>query len=205
MRKLKKKKNWLKKKCNSNHLAIVGLGNPGPQYEGTRHNVGFRLIELLQEQLNLSIHDPFFQSCLWIRWNHSSGSIIFIKPQTFMNRSGQIFPWIKRKFSLENQQILVAIDNMDLPPGGVRVKTKGSSAGHNGLKSIMSELNTGDFPRLYIGVGRPQGISVVDHVLGLPDEEQSRQMEQSIEQCAEQILAQAGKPLGELWDAINRS
>lgn len=172
MRKLLKRKSG---------ILVVGLGNPGPAYSDTRHNVGFQMIELLAEQLNLSVRQPFFHPCRWWQAEGEKHRLILAEPLTFMNRSGTVFPWLMKKFNVSVDSVIVLVDNMDLLPGTVRMKSKGSSAGHNGLKSIMSVLNTGNFHRIYLGIGRPQNVSVVDHVLGIPDDKDRASIKSALE------------------------
>ena len=146
---------------------MAGLGNPGSKYHRTRHNVGFDLIELLSEQLVLSLKKPLFRQYEYAGDFSGTNSLHLIKPLTYMNRSGDIMPGLLRRKKISTESLLIITDNMDLPPGKVRMKASGSSAGHNGLKSIIHNVGSGNFFRLYIGVGRPEkGTSVVDHVLG---------------------------------------
>ncbi len=143
---------------------ILGLGNPGPEYQDTRHNVGFRTLDILagryEGRWKKKILRPlsFFAS--------TSEHVVLCKPLTWMNRSGAILPFIIDTWGVLPNNLLVVVDNMDLPPGRIRFKAGGGSAGHNGIKSLMQVWPEGDFPRLYVGVGRPEAsVSVVDHVL----------------------------------------
>jgi len=185
-------------------ILLVGLGNPGPDYTETRHNVGFKMIELLAEQLNLSVRKAFFHPCRWWVFEDDSHKLILVEPLTFMNRSGDVFPWLMKKFRVSPDSIIVLVDNMDLPPGTIRMKPKGSSAGHNGLKSIISRLGTGDFHRIYLGIGRPQHQRVVDHVLGVPDKEEKESMQSAYQKLLPLLLRLGKINLKELRDAIQR-
>lgn len=163
---------------------VVGLGNPGSDYAKTRHNAGFWVIQHLADLLGLSFSQPLFSPFarvefpaarlteLWPDLDFPEGSLVsLIKPLTFMNRSGDVIPgllasWEKKSMVVERPVVIV--DQMDLPPGELRFKSKGGTAGHNGLKSLVSYLEEDFFP-LYVGIGRPEaGIAVVDHVLGTP-------------------------------------
>lgn len=192
----------MKAKSKKPNWAIIGLGNPGEHYEKTRHNVGFKWIELLQEQLNLSLKKAWFHN---LYWGCSDTGLLLIKPMTYMNRSGAVIPWIKRKFSLDSDKIIIAVDNMDLEPGRIRMKPKGSSAGHNGLKSLMEYNGDGNFYRLYIGIGRPEKESVVDHVLGIPNDDDLKRIQQGMENKCPLFLELIQKGISEVQNAINRS
>jgi len=185
------------------NIVIVGLGNPGENYKNTRHNVGFNLIELLVEQLNLSQGRSWLRPCTWWRKKSPSGDLILIKPLTFMNRSGDLFPWIKKKFHVVPEQIIVAVDNMDLPPGRLRMKPRGSSAGHNGLKSIIHITGSEDFHRLYIGIGRPVDKQIIEYVLGVPDVEDRNEINRSIFKAAEILHKLPSISTDEVRNAIN--
>lgn len=153
-------------------FVLVGLGNPGPAYAGTRHNVGFDFLDRLTEHLGISWKSPWFRPLFLATSPH----LVCAKPQTFMNRSGSVLPYIRRRFSVEQDRICVIVDNMDLPPGEVRMKRRGGTSGHNGLKSVSEVLGSDDYPRVYIGIGRPApGGDTVDHVLGrFPGDERLR-------------------------------
>lgn len=204
MKKLKKL--LLKQKAQNNYsdLMIIGLGNPGPKYEQTRHNVGFVLIELLTGQLNLLLKKPLFKNYRYASTFIGNCRVHLVEPLTFMNRSGNILPSLISKYSLEPENILIVTDNMDLPPGRCRMKPGGSSAGHNGLKSVIHYLGTGKFFRLYVGIGRPSAdLSVVDHVLGVFSSEESAQVEEAIKHAVHTIIKQSDGPMEQLLNEIN--
>jgi PTH1 family peptidyl-tRNA hydrolase len=147
---------------------IVGLGNPGPQYEQTRHNVGFRVVDRLAEQ----------QRWTWERrgramlanGNIGSEKVVLIKPLTFMNNSGEAIGELVRWYKVQPEDVLIVYDELDLPLGKVRLRSNGSAGGHNGLNSIIHHLHTNQFPRLRVGIGRPENMrmNTVDYVLGAP-------------------------------------
>lgn len=147
---------------------LVGLGNPGSQYEKTRHNVGFHVVDALAEKYNL-------------RWerrgramiaNGTIGAekIVLVKPLTYMNNSGEAVGELVRWFKITPEDVLVIYDELDLPVGHIRLRARGSSGGHNGIKSIVQHLHTEQFPRLRVGIGRPENkrIDTVNYVLGVP-------------------------------------
>lgn len=148
-------------------MIVFGLGNPGPEYEDTRHNVGFKAIERLAAQKGMKMRKRCLRRYKWAR----SGNLTLVEPLTYMNNSGEVFSGLVGAGEL----VVVVVDNMDLPVGRLRIRVGGSSAGHNGLKSIISAIGS-DFIRVYIGIGRPgEGTGVVDHVLGrFPDGDMER-------------------------------
>jgi len=145
---------------------IVGLGNPGPQYESTRHNVGYWFVDALaaRHQGQLRLENKFHG--LLCRLTVSGEDLRLLKPTTFMNRSGQSLASVVRYFDIPPQRVLVAHDELDLPAGTLRLKQGGGHAGHNGLRDIINVLGTRDFQRLRIGIDHPGDRGqVVDYVL----------------------------------------
>ena len=138
----KKYENWL----------IVGLGNPGKQYERTRHNVGFRAIDLLAEKLNCKIDKGKFQG-LYGQAVYSGRKLFLLKPQTYMNLSGRSVLQLSAYYNIPPQHIIVLFDDISLEPGRLRIRSDGSAGGHNGIKSLITELGSQEFPRVKIGVG----------------------------------------------------
>ncbi len=137
-------------------MIIFGLGNPGKRYEGTRHNVGFSVVERMAEREGLSLKRPLLSDYAWNGPHPPSGKPLLVKPLTYMNLSGRVFPAILKRTKHNLDQIVVVLDNLDLPIGECRLKKGGSPAGHNGLKSIIQTLQTPEFLRLYIGIDRPK-------------------------------------------------
>lgn len=149
---------------------IVGLGNPGKQYENTRHNIGFMLLDLMAEKSGASFQPaPKWQS--HIAKLPGSG-VLLVKPQTFMNLSGRAIRQITSFYKFPPEDILVIYDDVALPLGTLRFREKGSAGGHNGIKSTIEHLGTNAFPRLKIGIGSSEPGNMVGHVLGRfsPDE-----------------------------------
>lgn len=154
---------------------VVGLGNPGPEYEGTRHNIGFDLLDRLATGHRLKWErDRKFRA----KTAGTASTLLLAKPLTFMNLSGNAVARLARFHGLKPDQILVVYDDVDLPLGKMRFRANGSAGGHNGIKSIIEYLGTVEFPRLKIGIGAagPAG-GMVDHVLGKFSEEESRELE----------------------------
>lgn len=148
---------------------IVGLGNPGRQYEKTRHNAGFLFLDSLADDLGCSwFNEAKFQG-IFAQGKIASTPVMLLKPDTFMNRSGQSVGKIARYYKLQPEEILVVHDELDFNPGMVKLKKDGGHAGHNGLRDIIAHLNSNQFYRLRIGIGRPAvGKVVADFVLSNP-------------------------------------
>lgn len=131
---------------------IVGLGNPGKEYDRTRHNCGFRAIDLLAEKLSCKIDKGKFQG-LYGQVNYQGKKLYLLKPLTYMNLSGRSVLQLSAYFSIPPQKIIVMFDDISLAPGRLRIRGDGSAGGHNGIKSVINELGSQDFPRVKIGVG----------------------------------------------------
>lgn len=130
----------------------MGLGNPGKEYEHTRHNAGFRAIDLLAAKLGCKIDKAKFQG-LYAQVNANNCRLFLLKPQTFMNLSGRSVLQLSAYFTIPPERIIVMFDDISLAPGRLRIRAGGSAGGHNGIKSIISEVGSQDFPRVKIGVG----------------------------------------------------
>lgn len=147
----------------------VFLGNPGPKYAGTRHNAGFLAADALAKDKGLTVSRLRFQA-LTAKWDLEGTGVLVMKPQTYMNESGQAVGQAARFYKIAPERVLVVSDDINLPCGRLRIRTKGSAGGHNGLKSIIAHLGSEDFPRVRIGVGAPPhgGGEQIDWVLGVP-------------------------------------
>jgi PTH1 family peptidyl-tRNA hydrolase len=130
----------------------VGLGNPGREYEKTRHNVGFRCVDIIADQLNVKIDRLKYQG-LYCQTNYKGKKLFLLKPQTYMNLSGRSVLQLSAYFNIPPQRIIVLFDDISLEPGRLRVRANGSAGGHNGIKSIIQEVGSQEFPRVKIGVG----------------------------------------------------
>lgn len=162
---------------------LVGLGNPGPEYETTRHNAGFWFIDAVARELRTTLVPDRSYFGLVARVNRPAGPVWLLEPMTFMNLSGKSVAALARFFKIEPGEILVAHDELDLLPGQVKLKLGGSHAGHNGLKDVQAQLGSADFWRLRLGIGHP-GIKseVVNYVLRKPPAEQHEAIDKGIEQ-----------------------
>jgi PTH1 family peptidyl-tRNA hydrolase len=165
---------------------IVGLGNPGPEYKRTRHNLGFEVVELLAEKNRIKLDKSKHQARYGIG-QVQGHSVLVAKPLTFMNLSGRSVAPLAKQFGLAPTRILVVADDTDLVPGRIRLKPGGSSGGHNGHKSIIESLGTQDYPRLKLGIGRVSRQGTIDHVLGGFDPEERSIIDPAIRRAAETI------------------
>lgn len=167
---------------------MVGLGNPGAEYEHTRHNAGFWFIDAVARQLKTALAPDRSYFGLAARVNLPSGTLWLLEPMTFMNMSGKSVAALARFFKIAPEEILVAHDELDLMPGQMKLKLGGSHAGHNGLKDIQAQLGSPDFWRLRLGIGHP-GVKaeVINHVLRKPLATEREAIDQSIAQALDAL------------------
>lgn len=159
---------------------IVGLGNPGNKYAGTRHNIGFSAITYLSDHLRISLNQNKHKAIFGTGYIGGE-KVILAMPQTFMNLSGESVRPLADFFKIPASNILVIFDDISLDVGQLRIRKKGSAGGHNGIKSIIQHLGTEEFPRIKIGVGeKPQGWDLADHVLARFPEDQEEAVRQSL-------------------------
>lgn len=179
---------------------IVGLGNPGAEYEGTRHNIGYEVVDLLAEQARVEFfhkHDAFVGE-----GSLRGRSVVLAKPLTYMNRSGQAVVPLMRRYGLDPADLLVIVDDLHLPEGTLRLRPKGSAAGHNGVQDIIDRLGTDAFPRLRFGIGKdyPRGRQA-DYVLAPFSSEQLPAVEDALPRARDAAVAFVTKGL---QTAMNR-
>ena len=167
---------------------IVGLGNPGPEYAGTRHNAGFMVIDRLLAGFPAGRFEERHtaSSSVWAG-KFRGRALLLQKPLTFMNLSGQAVALLARRSGIQPESILVISDDLDLPVGRLRLRNGGADGGHNGLKSIIAELGSSSFRRLRIGIGRPKPGETVDYVLSKFEGEEERRFEASLAAAAEAV------------------
>ncbi|ADH97606.1 aminoacyl-tRNA hydrolase [Salisediminibacterium selenitireducens] len=167
----------------------VGLGNPGKAYERTRHNVGFDVIDHVSDQLGIPLDQNKFKGVFGTH-RTPKGPFTLLKPMTFMNLSGESIRQIADYYDIPPEDILVIYDDLDLPPGKIRLRTKGGHGGHNGIRSTLSHLNTESFNRIRIGIGRPEpGTKVTDHVLGRFSPDDRELVDEAVRQAAKAVEA----------------
>ena len=176
-------------KTNESWL-IVGLGNPGKEYERTRHNCGFRAVELLAEKLGCRIDKSKFQG-LYGQVTYQGKKLLLLKPMTYMNLSGRSVLQLSAYFQVPPQRIIVMFDDISLEPGRLRIRADGSAGGHNGMKSIIQELGSQSFPRVKIGVGaKPHpDYDLADWVLSTFSAQEEKALATALENAAAGALA----------------
>ena len=164
--------------------AIVGLGNPGAQYKGTRHNVGFAVLDELANRASVEF-DSAPADALMARWRRTDEPVLLVKPLTYMNLSGQAVGELSRYFKIEPVDLLIVVDEVQLPLGKLRARARGSAGGHNGLKSVIAHLGD-NYGRLRLGVGRGDSRrDLADHVLARFDKDEAADAERMIVRAAD--------------------
>jgi len=194
------------KKSTGENWLIVGLGNPGREYEKTRHNTGFRCIDLLAQQLGVRIDKLKFQG-LYCQTTYSGKKLYLLKPQTYMNLSGRSVLQLSAYFNIPPEQIIVLFDDISLEPGRLRIRADGSAGGHNGLKSIIQELGSQSFPRVKIGVGaKPHpDYDLADWVLSAFTANEEKALTVSLKNAADAALAIMDRGVPEAANRFNGS
>jgi PTH1 family peptidyl-tRNA hydrolase len=167
-------------------LLIIGLGNPGAAYQATRHNVGFMLVDRLSESCGIKCDMPGWKSC-WGRGSLAGTDVVLVKPQTFMNLSGEAVAWFTGALTVDAGSVLVAYDDSDLALGRLRIKRGGGSGGHKGIESVAAALGTNDFPRLRLGIGRPSEGDLTDYVLSPFAVDEGESVEEMLTRAADSI------------------
>ena len=163
---------------------IVGLGNPGAQYKGTRHNIGFAVIDEIARRAAVGFESAPAEAVI-AKWRRPEGGALLAKPLTFMNLSGQAVGELARYFKVDVPDVLIVVDEVQLPLGRLRARARGSAGGHNGLKSVIAHLGD-DFSRLRIGVGRgEQQRDLADHVLSRFEKEEAPEVERMTTRAAD--------------------
>ena len=168
---------------------IVGLGNPGKQYEGTRHNMGFRVLDAFADRIGADFDREDFKGIYSIYKNPKfEEPLILLKPQTFMNLSGQSVQAISSYFHIPNEDIIVIYDDMAIPEGTIRLKKNGSSGSHKGMQNIIDLLGTSEIARIKIGIGEPPHDNAIDYVLGKPSGESLEKIDAAIDKATDALL-----------------
>lgn len=166
---------------------IFGLGNPGKEYEGTRHNVGFDTVDLLADRLGIQVNKKKYGSVIG-EGLFDDKKVLLVKPGLYMNLSGQVVATITGFYKLTSDEIIVITDDMALDPGRIRLRAKGSSGGHNGLKDIIQKLGGDDFPRLRIGIGQSPSPQTKSYVLSKPSPEDRELIAAACRRAAESVV-----------------
>ncbi|MBI1862436.1 MAG: aminoacyl-tRNA hydrolase [Deltaproteobacteria bacterium] len=169
---------------STHNAVLVGLGNPGPKYAKTRHNIGFEVIDILAKRLGVSAFQSKFQSHL-ADATAAGIRVLLVKPQTFMNISGQAVREVTSFYKLEPEKVIVIYDDLDLPATELRIRKFGGPGGHNGVTSIIESLGSDRFPRVRIGIGR--GSEAADHVLSEFSKAERAQFDEAITRAADAV------------------
>ena len=175
----KKNENWL----------IVGLGNPGSKYDRTRHNCGFRALDILAQALNCKVDKGKFQG-LYGQTTYNGKKLFLLKPQTYMNASGVSVLQLSAYYNIPPQRIIVLFDDISLAPGRLRIRADGSAGGHNGIKSIIAQLGSQEFPRVKIGVGAKasEEQDLADWVLSCFSSAEEKELTKALDNAADAVL-----------------
>ena len=191
---------------SSDAWLIVGLGNPGKEYERTRHNCGFRAIDVLCSKLSCKTDKGKFQG-LYCQTVHKGVKLYLLKPQTYMNLSGRSVLQLSAYFNIPPQRIIVLFDDISLPPGRLRIRANGSAGGHNGIRSIIGELGSQEFPRVKIGVGskpHPEQ-DLADWVLSAFSPSEEKDLESALVRAADAALSIIDCGIAETANRFNGS
>jgi PTH1 family peptidyl-tRNA hydrolase len=186
---------------------VAGLGNPGRRYGGTRHNVGFDVIDLLIRRHDLAVDaSDSARETNTARWRHPVGAILLAKPQTFMNLSGQAIRALVEFYKIELADVLVVCDDVNLPLARLRVRGSGTEGGHNGLRSIAEMLGTIDYARLRIGVGRGDARrDLADHVTARFEADEQAPIDAAIARAADAVETWISEGLSKTMNLYNRA
>lgn len=196
---------WFQKHSAPNRPArlIIGLGNPGPRYAHSRHNAGFEVVDRLAAKHALSFARRRFQAKV-AEGEIASLPIVLAEPQTYMNLSGEAVHKLLASYRVGLDSLLVVYDDLDLPAGKLRLRARGSAGGHHGMESIIDVLHSSDFPRLRIGIGRPDSREDVSHVLGRFSAEEEDLMGQSYERAVGAIEMWIAEGVQKAMNEYNR-
>ncbi len=181
---------------------VVGIGNPGRRYRGTRHNLGFRVVDRLAEQHGIAVSRQRFDALVG-DGRLGEERVLLVKPQTYVNLSGSAVAPLLRWHRCPPDDLVVACDDINLPLGRLRVRAGGGSGGHNGLKSIVQCLGTEGFPRLRVGIGRGQGVDPTTHVLGRFASEEADAARDAVDRAAEAVRCIVHQGVQEAMNVYN--
>ncbi|MGI2329728.1 aminoacyl-tRNA hydrolase [Planococcus sp. YIM B11945] len=182
---------------------IIGLGNPGKTYAGTRHNIGFEVVDFLASKWNAPLTQSKFKGMYSII-HRPEGKVMLLKPLTYMNLSGESVSALMDYYEIDIDEIVVIYDDLDLPTGQLRLRQKGSAGGHNGIKSLIHHLGTQQFNRVRIGISRPPaGMIVPDYVLSRFSKEESAEVEEAVQKSADACEFWLSKPFIDVMTKFN--
>lgn len=181
---------------------IVGLGNPGKDYQGTRHNVGFEVIDALARRHGIHVRRRQNKALVG-EGNIGGEHVILAKPLTFMNLSGEAVAGLVRRYRLNASELIVVTDDVNLPLGRLRIRVRGSSGGHKGLRSIIHSLASEDFPRIRIGIGSSEQIDMVNYVLSRFNRSERRTIKEAVEKAADAVEVILSEGLEQAMNRFN--
>lgn len=182
---------------------IAGLGNPGGKYENTRHNVGFEVIDILADRMGICVDEKKHRA-LCGKGVLEGEKVVLVKPQTFMNLSGESVRSAADYYKVEADHIIVVFDDISLEPGQLRIRGKGSAGGHNGIKNIIAHLGTQEFPRVKVGIGeKPRGMDLADYVLSHFSKGEKEAMEEAYKEAAAAVAVMVGQGMDEAMNRFN--
>ena len=186
-------------------MVIVGLGNPGPEYAQTRHNVGFWCLDRLASTYSITFSRR--QRLVLVGDGIIDGRrVVLAKPRTFMNHSGQAVDYLLARFRISAGHMLVVYDDKDLPPGAIRLRPRGSGGAHNGIQSVLEAAGTQDVPRLRIGIGQPpEETDQVEYVLGAIPDDERRLVDDAINRAADAIILMLSNGIDEAMNTYNQN
>ena len=183
---------------------IAGLGNPGREYEGTRHNVGFMTLDALADKYNIDVREKAFKGLIG-KGVIEGNKVILVKPQTYMNLSGECIRQVMDYYKVDPSEFIVIYDDISLVPGGIRIRKKGSAGGHNGIKNIIAHLGTQEFPRVRIGVGeKPARMDLADYVLSRFPKDERVLMEEAFERAGEAAVCMMNDTMEHAMNQFNK-
>ena len=183
---------------------IVGLGNPGRQYEETKHNVGFKVIDKLAEKYDIKV-DKFKNKAFVGDGTIRNKRVLLVKPQTYMNLSGESVREIVNFYKIPQERFVVIFDDTSLPCGSVRIREKGSHGGHNGIRNIIDQMGTDQFYRIKVGIGeKPSGWDLADYVLGKFNEDDLPAMDEGMEKAVKGVELMLSRGIAEAANRVNQ-
>ena len=182
---------------------IAGLVNPGGKYDNTRHNAGFRVMDILADRMGILVEEKKHMA-LCGRGVLEGQKVILLKPQTFMNLSGESIRAAADFYKVEPENVLVVYDDISLEPGQLRIRAKGSAGGHNGMKNIIAHLGTQEFPRVKVGIGeKPKGMDLADYVLSCFSKGEQELMDQAFKEAARAVAVILGQGIESAMNEFN--
>lgn len=182
---------------------IIGLGNPEEEYSKTRHNMGFNAINKIAEKYEIEMKKTKFNG-IYGSGNIEGEKVMLIKPQTYMNLSGKCVKEFLDFYKIEREKMIIIYDDMDVEPGKIKIRKQGSAGSHNGMKSVISEIQTQEFPRIRIGIGRPiHENDKINYVIGNIPEEEMEKLEEGIEKAKEATIDILAKGIDHAMNKFN--